>query len=607
MAEGKLKIHTENILPIIKKWLYSDKDIFVRELVSNACDAIQKVRILRDKKEAEAIDTEFRIDVKCDKSKRTLTFTDTGIGMDAEEVEKYIAVLAFSGAEEFLSKYKSQDENEQIIGHFGLGFYSAYMVSSKVEIDTLSYKPGSKAVFWSCDGSSSYTIDEGKRETRGTEVTLHVDKESDEFLEEARLKTILQQYCAFLPFPIFLNGEQINKKEPLWLKNATDCTEKEYLDFYKQLYPFDPDPIFWVHLSVDYPFHLKGILYFPKLSKRFDWKESSIKLFCNRVFVSDSCKDLIPEYLMVLRGAIDSPDIPLNVSRSYLQMDRTVRQLSTHISKKVSDRLLALYQGEREKFLEAWPDIELIIKLGALQDEKFYERVKPFLIWKNNKGEWTTAEEYLERHKETYKDKIFYTAEEKVPSQFLELYTNKGIELLYSGSPVDSALMNHLEGKLTPAKFQRIDGALDSAILDQEREKTLLDKEGKTEAAQIADFFRSKLGKERVEVEAKSLASNNLPAFIILDEELRRMRDYMALSGQTFPPSLTDKKTFVLNTNSKLISSIYGLKDKDPALAQEMVSHLYDLSLLSQKELEATALADFVSRSSRVLEKLMKS
>ncbi len=604
MAQKTLTIHTENILPIIKKWLYSDKDIFIRELVSNACDAIQKCKVLREHGEMQALDTEFRIDITVNKTERTLSFTDTGIGMTSEEVEKYIAQVAFSGAEEFLGKYKSQNEQEHIIGHFGLGFYSAYMVAETVTINTLSHKHNAESVFWSCDGSASYEIETGSRGTRGTEITLHIDKESDEFLEESKIRTILRQYCAFLPVPIFLNGTQINEKEPLWIKPPSECTEKDYLEFYHTLYPMEPDPIFWVHLNVDYPFHLKGILYFPKITSRFEWNKCSTKLFCNRVFVSDNCKDLIPDYLMVLRGAIDSPDIPLNVSRSYLQMDRTVRQLSTHLSKKVSDRLSALYANEKETFLNAWPDIEMIVKLGMLQDDKFYERSKDFLVWKTLTEEWTTAEEYLTRHKQEYKGKLFYTSDDKHTPHFLDLYKEKGIEVLRATSPVDTPLMNLLEGKLEGAHFQRIDGALDEAILDASREKTLLDADGKTESVKIADFIRSTLCIETTEIEAKSLSSDHIPAFLVVDEDSRRMRETFALTQQSIPDFLKTKLTFVVNTNSRLVQSIYGLKDKNPALAKEMVEHLYELSLLSQKELAPNALSQFISRSSRVLEQL---
>lgn len=583
MTHGTLKIHTENILPIIKKWLYSDKDIFVRELISNACDALRKLQLL------QITDTELKIDLVIDKEARTLQFSDTGLGMTAEEVEKYIAQVAFSGAEDFLSNYQSKDEKDQIIGHFGLGFYSAFMVASKVTIDTLSYQEGATAAFWSCEGSSTYTLETGARATRGTTITLHINEEGEEFLEEGRLREILNRYCAFLPFPITLNGTAINEKEPLWQKNPSACTEQEYLEFYRALYPMEEDPIFWVHLNIDYPFHVQGILYFPKISKRFDWNHANIKLFCNRVFVTDNCKDLIPEYLMCLRGALDSADIPLNVSRSALQMDRTVRQLSSHISKKVADRLTSLYQTEREKFLAAWPDIEVIIKLGILQDDKFYERAKEILVWKNLKEEWIPL---------PTTEKIFYTTDAHAPA--LELYKTQ--EVIVSHSPLDSSLFGFLESKLS-TKFQRIDGALDASILDDTREKTVLDEEGKTEASQIAAFIRSHL--ENTEVEAKSLSSDALPAFLVVDEHMRRMRDYMALSGQTLPPAMT-KRTFVVNTNNKLINSLYALKTSNPELAKEMVHHIYDLSLLAQKELQPAELSHFVSRSSKVLEGVLE-
>jgi molecular chaperone HtpG len=604
MTTGTLKIHTQNILPIIKKWLYSDKDIFVRELVSNACDAIQKCRVLRDHGELTIPDDDFRIDIQTDKNAHTLTFTDNGIGMTAEEVEKYIAQVAFSGAEEFIGKYSSQNEKDQIIGHFGLGFYSSYMVAENVTIDTLSYRNGSDPVLWTCDGSISYTLDKGQRTSRGTKITLFIGKDDEEFLEESRLRSILQHYCAFLPFPIFLNGSQINKKQPLWLKNASECTDAEYLEFYHSLYPLEPDPIFWIHLNVDYPFHLKAILYFPKITRRFDWNQNTIKLFCNRVFVSDHCKDLIPDYLMILRGAIDSSDIPLNVSRSTLQMDRTVRQLSQHISKKVSDRLSSLYMTEREKFITAWPDIEMIIKLGMLQDDKFYERSKDFLIWKNLNGEWTTIAEYLERHREEYKRKVFYGAEDQLQSHLLELYKQKNIEILAASSLVDTPLINLLEDKMDDVKFQRVDGAIDDSIVDASREKTLLDAEGRTERFKIADFIRSKLEIDNLTVEAKSLTTDSVPAFLVVDEEMRRMRETMALAQQALPPNFAAKRTFVVNTNNKLVQSIYQFKDKDPALAKEMIHHLYELSLLSQRELEPAALSRFVVRSNQILEKM---
>lgn len=606
MTKGSLKIHSQNILPIIKKWLYTDREIFIRELVSNACDAVSKTKILRDQNKTEAKDEEFRIDIKLDKEAKTLTITDTGIGMTADEVEKYIAQLAFSGAEEFVSKYQESDEKDLFIGHFGLGFYSAFMVSSSVDINTLSYRKKAKSAHWTSDGTTEYELTDGTRETRGTEITLHINDDNKEYLEEEPIKAILKKHCLFLPYPIYLNDTLINDQEPLWIKPASECTEKEYLDLYRTLYPMEPDPIFWIHLNVDYPFHLQGILYFPKINKRFDFNKNNIKLYCNRVFVSDNCKDLIPDYLMVLRGVIDSPDIPLNVSRSSLQMDRTVRQLSTHISKKVSDKLTNLYQSDREMFIKQWPDIELIIKLGVLQDEKFYDRVKDFILWKNNKEEWTTVEDYLERHKEKHENKVYYhTLDENHESQFLKMYTEKGIELLHANSYLDTPLMNQLEGKLTSVKFSRIDGAIDDAILDSSREKTVLDADGKSEAANIADFFRSKFSDEKLEVEAKSLTSDDVPAFVVLKEEMRRMRDYLSMSGQELPgQDLMNQYTLVVNTNNKLINSIHKLDKTDPELAKEMSHQLYELSLLSQKELDPRKLTQLISRSTSVMEKL---
>ncbi|MFI5343972.1 MAG: molecular chaperone HtpG [Chlamydiales bacterium] len=607
MTKGTLEIHSENILPIIKKWLYSDKDIFVRELISNGCDAIQKVIILRNEGELEAKDEDFRIDVEINKEARTLKFIDNGIGMDAEEVKKYIAQIAFSGAEEFLDKYKSNDEKDQIIGHFGLGFYSAYMVADKVEIDTLSYKKEAVPVLWVCDGSSDYEISAGTRETRGTTLTLFIGEEHDECLDAAHIEKTLKHYCSFLPYPIYLDGKRINVQEPIWVKAPSECKEEDYLKFYRYLYPFEEDPLFWVHLNVDYPFNLKGILYFPKIQRDFDPNKSSVNLYCNRVFVSDNCKDLIPNYLMVLKGVIDSPDIPLNVSRSYLQMDRTVRQLASHISKKVSDSLANVYRNDRERFINAWKDISLIIKLGVLEDEKFYDRVKEILIWQTTDNSWTTISEYLERNQEKTQDKIFYTGDEKHAGHVLEIYHKQGIEVICANSPLDSYLMHFLEGKLAPVAFQRIDAEVHDHIMDKSREKTILDEHGRTEAVKLADFIRSKLGDESIEVEAKSLAADHLPGLILLDEKQRRMRDYlMRLDPQEREKQMSfmGKKKFVVNTNNGLISAIQKLDHRNPELAKELIHEVYELALLSQREMDPHALNTFISRSNRILEQL---
>jgi molecular chaperone HtpG len=608
MIKKNLEIHSENILPIIKKWLYSDKDIFVRELVSNAVDAIRKVKILRDQGQIEDSNDGFKIEIKIDKENKTLTFSDNGIGMTADEVQKYIAQIAFSGAEDFVHKYQSNEEKDQFIGHFGLGFYSAYMVANKVEINTLSYQKDAEPVFWSCDGSAEYMIEKGTRTTRGTEITLFVEKESEEYLEEYKLKQILQHYCSFLPYPVYLGETLINTQEPLWVKNPADCTKEEYLDFYRHLYPMDEEPLFWVHINVDYPFHMKGILFFPKIRQDYDPEKNTVKLYCNRVFVSDNCKDIIPNYLMALRGVIDSPDIPLNVSRSYLQMDKTVRQLSGHISKKVSDSLVTLHRNEKERFIECWNDISIVVKLGVLEDEKFYDRIKDALIWKTIDGEWITIQEYLDRCREKTQDKIYYTKDEKHMSSLHSMYKKQGIDILCSSHPIDMYVMQFIERKLAPVSFQRVDAAMGDHILDKDREKTELDANGRSEAMRLADFIRAKLGQEeQIEIEAKSLANDELPGLIVQDEHQRRMRDYMLSldpKGGLSKMGPLGKKTFVVNTNNALISAIQKLEEKNPELASALVKETYDIALLSQKEMEPEALGEFISRTVHVLEKL---
>lgn len=607
MEKGTLEIHSENILPIIKKWLYSDRDIFVRELISNACDAIQKTKILRDQGEIEVKDEDFRIDVQTDKENHILKFIDNGIGMDAEEVKKYIAQIAFSGAEEFLSKYKSNNEQEQIIGHFGLGFYSAYMVADKVEINTLSYKPGAKPVLWKCDGSSEYELEEGTRETRGTEISLFIGKEHEECLDQSYIEKILRHYCSFLPYPIYLNGKKINEHIPLWIKSPSECTQEDYLQFYRTLYPMDEEPLFWLHLNVDYPFRLKGILYFPKMRRDFDPNKSTVSLYSNRVFVSDNCKDIIPNYLMMLKGAIDSPDIPLNVSRSYLQTDRTVRQLASHISKKVTDSLSSLYKTDRDRFIQAWQDVSPVVKLGILEDDKFYEKAKDFLLWKDTDQNWTTLHEYLERNKEKTKDKVYYTIDEKHAGHILKVYRDKNVEVLCANSPLDPYLIHYLEDKMRPVSFQRIDAELHEDILDKSREKTILDAEGKTDAVKLAEFVKGKLADENIEVEAKSLAADALPAFIIMDEKQRRMRDYMMRldpEERQKRMSFFGKRKFVVNTNNALIDAIQKLDKRNPDLAKELTHEVFELALLSQREMDPHMLHDFVNRTNHILEAL---
>lgn len=591
--EKNLSIHSENILPIIKKWLYSEKDIFLRELVSNSSDAISKLKIVEPKTK------DFRIDINIDKKENTLTILDNGIGMSYDEVEKYISQIAFSGAEEFLKKYESGDKKDQIIGHFGLGFYSAFMVSEKVQIKTQSYSEKEDSVLWISDGSSKYSIEKTQKVKRGTEIKLFISKDDIEILDEEKIKEILLKYCPFFSSPIYLNDKHINNKDPLWLKNPSDATDNEYLQFYKDLYPFDIDPIFWIHLNVDYPFNLKGILYFPKITSNFDIQKNHVKLFSNRVFVSENAKEILPKFLTMLKGAIDSPDIPLNVSRSYLQLDQNINKLTNHISKKILDKLSNLYKLEKDKFISYWPDIEVIIKLGILDDEKFYEKAKEFLIFENHKNEWTTIEEYIERSDK--KDKIFYSSKDR-SSNLLDLYIQKNLEVLYLNQYIDTAIINFLEHKLS-IKFTRIDGAIDPSVLDSSKDKNVLDKDGRSLSSKISDFFKDSIESTDLSVEAKSLSSNSLPSFIMVNEEERRLSDYYQFTQNMALPS---KKTLIINTNNKIIERIYSLKDKNPKLARSLAKDIYDSALLSQKDLSPKDFASYISRSSKNLEELLE-
>ena len=587
MRKNNLSIHSENILPIIKQWLYTDQDIFLRELISNACDALSKLKVLGH-------EGPFEISLEIDRDAKKLILTDTGIGMTEEEVEKYIAQIAFSGAQEFVSKYQA---NDAIIGHFGLGFYSAYMVASKVEIDTRSFQENAQPVYWSCDGTSSYEIGAGKRSERGTQITLTLNEDSLDYLDESKLRALLLKHSRFLPYPIHLAGKVVGGETPLWMKAPSECTDKDYLEFYRTLHPADPDPIFWIHLNVDYPFHLQGILYFPKIHRKFDPSHPAIQLYCNRVFVSENCKEILPDYLSILKGVIDSPDIPLNVSRSTLQLDKKVKQLSGHISKKVSDRLTTLLKTDRKKYIESWPDIEMIVKLGILQEEKFYERIQEALIWKNNLDEWTTLLEYLERNPNK---KVLYAVEDRT-GVVLQAYKEKKTELLFSNAYIDTALLSFLEEKHA-CKFQRVDSSLDETLLDPSREQTILDAEGKTAASRIAEFIRKAVGV--ADVEAKSFASDAIPGMVVLREEERRLRDYLTLTQGKQIPDLLSKKTFVVNTNNRLVQAIGRLQNRSPEVAENLAKHLFDLTLLAQKELEPSQVEQVVARQTTMLETL---
>ena len=595
MAKKNLEIHSENILPIIKKWLYSEKEIFFRELISNACDALLKRKVLFDHGETESAG-EPRIDVRVDKENKTLTFSDTGVGMNREEVEKYLSQIAFSGAEEFIKSYESHDP---FIGHFGLGFYSAYMVADKVVVETLSCKPNEKPVRWICDGSSSYELEDGSRTAVGTDIILYVNNDHLEFLEAAKVTTQLKRFSSFLPYPIFCNEKRINENDPLWIKAPHTVSKEEYLAFFRSLYPFEEEPLFWIHLNIDYPFHLKGILYFPRLKKRPDAQHGKVALYSNRVFVSDDCKEILPEYLSFMRGAIDSPDIPLNVSRSYLQVDKTVRQLSSHISKKVLDALSSLYKQDLERFKAVWEDAEITVKLGMLQDDSFFQKAQDILVFQTTGNEFVSINTAREKSNGT----VYYINDQSSHPHLLDVFEQKGYDVLVMKGPLDTAIMAHLEQKNQNLTFKRIDATDHAEIHDPSREKTLLDSSGKTDAFKMAAFVKEALDNPTVDVEAKSLATDSLPGFLSMHEEERRFRDYMKdISGK--PVEAIKKQTFLVNTNSPLINTIFKLKEHNTLLAKQLVRHLFDITKLSQKEMGQDEFKAFVSRSHHLLQEI---
>ena len=599
MRNGQLSIHSENILPIIKKWLYSEKDIFLRELAANASDAIQKLSILQAQGLASGVQ-EPKIDVRIDKENATITVSDTGLGLDEAEAEAFLSQIAFSGAEEFIKTYQL---NDTFIGHFGLGFFSVFMVADNVEVASRSYKADAKPIIWKSDGSSSYTIEEGTKGEVGTDVTLHIGKEHKEYLEENRVFSILARFCGFFPYPVFLDGKRINERAPLWQKKPSDCSEKEYQELYRTLYPFESPPLFWIHLNVDYPFHVQGVLFFPKISKEADLSRDHVKLYCNRVFVSDDCKDILPNYLMLLRGVLDSPDIPLNVSRSHLQLDATVRQLSQHIAKKVADALTSLFKTDRPHYEECWSAYEAVVKLGMLEDEKFLPRVKDILLWKTTAGAWKTTEELI-RETEGAKA-IAYCESGQEKSPLVSAYSDKKIDVAVHASVLDHPLMSRLEQNLH-VSFRRVDAMLDASLIDPSKEQTVLDASGRTEGAKIADFFRSVLADPKISIEAKSLNISSVPAVMTLDEQQRRFRDYYAhVSGTA--SAIAPKAGLVINTNSPLVRAAYQASGASPQFARDLALHIWDVTRLAHKELSAEEMHSFTERSTRLLEQLAES
>jgi molecular chaperone HtpG len=601
MQKGNIRVQTENIFPIIKKFLYSDHEIFLRELISNAVDATQKLKTLSSIGEVKGeIGDDLSIVVTLNEEKKTITLADKGIGMTGEEVEKYINQVAFSGAEEFVNKYKGQNENS-IIGKFGLGFYSAFMVSDKVEIFTKSFRPDTKAVRWECDGSPEYTIEETEKETRGTEIVLHINEESREFLDKHRIKSILNRFCRFLPVPIFFEGEQINNTNPTWTKKPAELTTADYQDFYKQLYPYNEAPLFWIHLNVDYPFNLTGILYFPKIKQSYEIQKDKIQLYSNQVFVTEEVKDIVPEFLMLLQGVIDSPDIPLNVSRSYLQGDPNVKKINNHITKKVADKLEEIFNKDRKEFEDKWDSLGLFVKYGMMTDDKFLEKANKFHIFADvDGGRFYTLDEYRSETEAIQKNKeeqlvILYTTDPVQQDSYIQAAKQKGYKVVKLETIVDASFLNQMESKWEKVHFTRVDADITDNLIDkQDGGSSVLSKDEETK---LKEIFEQQKGELHVTVEVKGLSSDAAPVLATRPEFMRRMKDMAAVSGPmgSFYANMPDEVTLTVNGNHPIYQHILTEANKDKQ--DKVVRNLADLALLSQGLLKGNNLTSFINRS----------
>ena len=620
--KGTISIRTENIFPIIKKFLYSDHEIFLRELVSNAVDATQKMKRLSSLGQYNGEIGDLRVEVAFDEKAKTLTISDNGIGMTAEEIKKYINQIAFSGATEFMEKFKESKDANEIIGRFGLGFYSAFMVADKVEIESLSYQEGAEPAHWTCDGSTEFELKEGSLTERGTEITLHINKDSEEFLSKYKLQEILDKYCRFLPVPIIFgtkteeepDGEDeegkpkyksvevpnvINDTNPIWTKSPNDLKDEDYLEFYKQLYPFSEDPLFWIHLNVDYPFNLTGVLYFPKVKNEFDFQRNKIKLFSRQVFITDEVKDIVPEFLMLLHGVIDSPDIPLNVSRSFLQADSNVKKINTYITKKVGDKLAELFKNDRKAYEEKWPDIGLFVKYGMVSEEKFYDKAKEFALLTNTKKENFTLEEYKEKVAPEQTDKdgqlvYIYTNDPEKQDAFIQSANKKGYDVLLMNSPIDAHFVSSLEQKLEKTSLKRVDSDVaDKLIKKEDAPAHILSEE---ESSKVKAIFDKAINRPAFKVELESLNPEELPVTVTMDEFMRRMKEMAAMGGgMGFYGSMPDNYKVVINANHKLITRI--LHDENEQEQTQLARQAFDLALLSQGLLTGADLTEFVNRS----------
>lgn len=620
--KGTISIHTENIFPIIKKFLYSDNEIFLRELVSNAVDATQKIKRLATLGQYKGELGDLTVEVSFDKEKKTITIADKGLGMTAEEIKKYINQIAFSGATEFVEKFKDAKDANEIIGKFGLGFYSAFMVAHRVDIHSLSYQEGAEPAKWTCDGSTSFEISAGDRTERGTEIVLHINEESEEFLDKWKLQEILDKYCKFLPVPIKFgtktesveDGQDeegkpkyksvevdniINTTEPIWTKSPSDLKDEDYLAFYKELYPMSEDPLFWIHLNVDYPFNLTGVLYFPKVKNEFELQRNKIKLFSRQVFITDEVKDIVPEFLMLLHGVIDSPDIPLNVSRSFLQADGNVKKINSYITKKVADKLAELFKKDRKSYESKWSDIGLFVKYGMISEEKFYEKGKDFALLENTKKEYFTIEEYQEKVKANQTDKdgqtiFLYSTDAEKQDAFIESANKKEYDVLVLDSPIDSHFINNLEQKLEKTSLKRVDAdVVDKLIKKDDTAANVLTEE---QSKQVKEIFEKAINSKSYSVEVEGLSPDELPVTITMEEFMRRMKEMAQTGGgMGFYGAMPDNYKVAINGNHKIIDKI--LKAEGEAEQTKLAKQAFDLAKLSQGMLSGKDLTEFVKRS----------
>jgi len=601
--EGTISIHTENIFPIIKKWLYSDKDIFLRELVSNAVDAIHKLQNVNLMEGLQLAD-DYKVDIHLDKEAGTLTVSDNGIGMTADEVRKYINQIAFSSAEDFVEKFKELEDKNQIIGHFGLGFYSSFMVADNVEIRTRSYQQDAEAVHWQCQGTTSYTLDVTEKEQRGTDVILHLNEDETEFLDADTTRETIKKFCNFLPISISLEGEEVNDKNPLWTKSASEVTEEEYKEFYKQLYPMSAEPLFWIHLNIDYPFNLKGIVYFPHLTNEFDVTKSHINLYCNQVFVSDNTPELIPEFLTPLQGCLDAPDLPLNVSRSYLQNDPQVRKIREVISGRVASKIVDLAKKDREAFEPIWEDIHSFIKYGMMREDKFYEKVKDQVIYHSTGEEkFTTLPDYLERAKEKHENKVYYANDEGTQATYLKLFKSQGMEVLILDAMIDNHFIQFLESKNSDLKFERVDSDITENLLqDDPSQKIVEGADNKTKEDKIEETFKEGLDIKGLTIRIETLKDDTIPGVILLNEQSRRFKEMTSMMGQGEMPDLFNDHTLVVNTASPAVGKILSLQEAgDSESAGMLIDQIYDLAMLSHQAISKERMAGFLERSGKLL------